>query len=265
MGKNISRHMCGVWKEEATCVYVLPPPNPTHVCKDATQCGLRVCVGLVVDLTEDGLVLALGAEVAGEALAEARAVVADAAAGAVAALRVAVALEHVDARRALLERAVRSAVAEVAHAAHVLHGIPRGRVGLGGISSELLLGVAEAVVGAVAGAHGALARDTIVVVEAVALAGLAVARSLVGALDRRVGLVGDGGDGDPGGGLGAGAERAIVGGPGGVAVRAEVAGALVVGAARAVAGAAVGAVGRAHGDERGEGDEEEGARSHCDE
>merc|ERR1711906_35946 len=119
-------------------------------------------------LTKDGLVPALGAKVAGEALAEAGAVVADAAARAVTALRVAVALEHVDARRALLERAVRSTVAKVAHAAHVLHGVPRGGVGLRGISGELLLGVAEAVVGAVARAHGALASDAVVVVEAVA-------------------------------------------------------------------------------------------------
>merc|ERR1719375_1468630 len=94
-----------------------------------------------------------------------------------------------------VERAVRSAVAEVAHAAHVLHGVPRGIVGLVGIGGELLLGVAEAVVGAVAGAHGALARDTVVVVEAVALAGLAVACALVRALDRRVGFVSGGGDG----------------------------------------------------------------------
>ena len=36
MGKNVSRHMCEVWKEEAACVYVLPPPNPTHMCKDTT-------------------------------------------------------------------------------------------------------------------------------------------------------------------------------------------------------------------------------------
>ena len=73
--------------------------------------------------------LALGTEVAREALAQTSRVVADAAAGAVATLRVPVAHEDVGAGRALLEGSpVRGT--HVAHAAHVLHGIPRGSVGL---------------------------------------------------------------------------------------------------------------------------------------
>lgn len=53
-------------------------------------------------LAEDSLVLAAGAVVADEALAETRAVVADAATGAVTALGVAVTAEDIGARRALL-------------------------------------------------------------------------------------------------------------------------------------------------------------------
>merc|ERR1719263_1687173 len=126
-------------------------------------------------LSEDGLVLAARAVVADKALAEARGVVADAAARAVAALRVAVALEHVRARGALLQRAVGTAEAEVAHAADVLHRVPRGGVGLARLGRQLLLGVADAAARAVVGAHGALARDAVVVLEALALAALAVA------------------------------------------------------------------------------------------
>merc|ERR1719230_1475029 len=149
----------------------------------------RVAVAKRDGLAEDGLVLAPRAVVADEALAEARRVVADAAARAVAALRVAVAAEHVRARRALLERAVRPAEAEVAHAADVLHRVPRGRVGLARLRRKLLLRVADAAAAAVVRADGALARNAIVVVEAVALTRLAVARALVRALDKRVRLV----------------------------------------------------------------------------
>merc|ERR1712196_620509 len=100
-------------------------------------------------LAEDGLVLAPRAVVADDALAEA--------ARAVAALRVAVALEHIRARRALLERAVRPAEAEVAHAADVLHRVPRGRVRLARLRRELLLRVADAAAAAVVRADCTLA------------------------------------------------------------------------------------------------------------
>merc|ERR1719405_226090 len=135
-------------------------------------------------LAEDGLVLAARAVVADETLAEARRVVADAAARAVAALRVAIAAEHVRARRTFLERAVRAAEAEVAHAADVLHRVPRGRVDLSHLGRKLLLGVADATAVAIVGADSTLARDAVVVVEAVALARLAIARALVRALHK---------------------------------------------------------------------------------
>merc|ERR1719473_1623009 len=123
-------------------------------------------------------------------------------------------------------------------------GVPRGRVGLGGLVGELLLLDAAATVVAVGRAHGTLAGLAVVVVEALALASLAVARALHRALDLGVGAVVRGGVVDPGVGLGAGAHGAVVLSPGRLAVlRAGVAGALVVVAARAVAGAAVGAVG----------------------
>jgi len=122
------------------------------------------------ELTKDCLVLALVSEVPREALAEAVRIITDTTAGAVAALLVTVAEEYIGARGALLERAVRSAEAQVAHAAHVLHGVPRRVVGLAGLHSELLLRVADTPAGAVVGAHGTLARDTVVVLKTLALA-----------------------------------------------------------------------------------------------
>jgi len=205
-------------------------------------------------LREDGLGLAAGAEVALEALAEAGRVVADATAGAVAAEVVALAEEHVRAGGALLEGAVRAAGAEVADAADVLVGVPRGGVGLGGLVRELLLLDAAAAVVAVARAERTLAGLAVVAVEALALAGLAVAGALVGALGGNVRHAVGGGGVGPRGGLGARALGAVVLRPRGVRVlRARVARALVVLAARAVAGAAVGAVG-GDGDEAAEDD-----------
>merc|ERR1719472_330719 len=213
---------------------------------------LRKCTDRRPALREDGLRLALGAEVALEALAEARRVVADATAGAVAAEVVALAKQDVAAGRALLKRAVRTTGAEVTNAADVLVGVPRGGVGLGGLVRELLLLDAAAAVVAVARAQGTLAGLAIVAVEALALTGLAVAGALVGALGGDVrDAVGGGGVG-PRGGLGARALGAVVLRPGGVRVLGtRVARALVVLAARAVAGAAVRAV-RADGDEAAE-------------
>ena len=200
--------------------------------------------------------LALSAEVAREALAETSGVVADAAAGAVATLRVPVAHEDVGAGRALLEGAVRSAESHVAHAAHVLHGIPRGSVGLGRLSGQLLLGVANTPGRAVVRAHGTFAADAVVVVKALALARLAVADALVGALHLRVSLVSGGRHSDPRSSLGAGAQGAVVLGPGRVAVRALVAHALVVAGARTVSGAAVRAVRVGDSREGGESDKD---------
>ena len=204
--------------------------------------------------------LALGTEVAREALAQTSRVVADAAAGAVATLRVPVAHEDVGAGRALLEGAVRSAESHVANAAHVLHGIPRRGVGLRGLGGQLLLGVADAAPRAVVRAHGTLTTNTIVVVEALALSGLAVADALVGALYFRVSLVGGGRHRDPRSSLGAGAQGAVRLRPGSIAVGALVAHALVVAGARTVAGAPVRAVGVGDGREGGESDED---ADHC--
>ena len=74
--------------------------------------------------------LALGAEIAREALAKTSGVVADTTAGAIAALLVTVAKEDIRAGRALLEGAVRATEAHVTDATNVLHGIPRGSVRL---------------------------------------------------------------------------------------------------------------------------------------
>lgn len=113
----------------------------------------------------------------------------------------------------------------------MLEGVPSVGVG-GGVSvggGKSGLGEADSAVVAVGRAHGPLASHALVSVEALALAGLAVARSLVGALDVGVSIVGLDGNSGPGEALGAGAEGAVVLGPGGVAVGAVVAGALICG------------------------------------
>ena len=104
----------------------------------------------------------------------------------------------------------------------MLEGIPGGGVG-GSVSvgsGKGGLGEADSAVVAVGGAHGPLAGHALVSVEALALAGLAVARSLVGALNAGVSIVGLGGNSSPGEAHGAGAEGAVVLGPGGVVVGA---------------------------------------------
>merc|ERR1719352_784925 len=113
---------------------------------------------------------------------------------AVPALRVAHAREDVRARRALLQGAIRPTESEVADAPHVLHGVPGRRVDRAGFRGELLLRVADAAVRAVVRGAGSLTGDALVAVEAVALAGLAVAGALVRALGHAVDVVvaGDG-------------------------------------------------------------------------
>jgi hypothetical protein len=254
-------------------------------------------IGCRVILPEDRLVLALGAEVAGEALAQASAVVADAAAGAVAALLVAIAEEHIWARGALLERAVGAAEAEIAHAADGLHRVPGRVVCHVRLHRELLLGVADAAARAVVRAYSALARDALVVLEARTFARLTVTEALVGAFDLWVGLVGRNRNRHPRCGLGASPGRAVVvcerqvtckrgatrceqicGRDGNsvhskkvnrnyhpvmidFTVWAKIAGAFVVGTAAAVAGAAVGAIRRSKRDQAAR--EQEEAGSHC--
>jgi hypothetical protein len=180
-----------------------------------------------MNLTKDGLVLALVSIVTRETPAETGGVVADTTAGAVTSLLRTVAVENIRAGGALLEGAVGATEAEVAAASDVLCGIPGGRVRGASSGGEGGLGHAHATVVAVGGADGTLTSHALVVVEALALAGLAVAGTLVGALDRGVGVVGSSCDGNPGEALGASAEGAVVLSPRGVAVGALVARALV--------------------------------------
>jgi len=198
---------------------------------------------IACSLRKDGLALALGPEVTLEALAKASGIVADPTAGAVTAKVVALAKKHVTARWALLEGAVRTTSTDVAHAADVLECVPWSRVSLGSFVRELLLRHAATAAIAVGWAHSTLTGLAIVVVEALALASLAIAQSLVRALSGGVCTGVGGGQVNPGGGLRARAQRAIVLGPGGVVVlRAIVAGALIVCTTATVAGASIGAV-----------------------
>ena len=203
---------------------------------------------------QNGLALTTGAEVALEALAEARRVVTDTTARAIPAEVVALAEEHISTRWALFERTVRTTGAKVAHAANVLVCVPGVRVGLGCLVGELFLLDAAAAVVAVGRADGTLAGLAVIVVETFALASLAVASTLHRAFHHGMRAVVRCGVVNPGLGLGAGADGAVMLSPGRVAVlRASVARALVVVAARAVATAAV----RAVGGGEGEGDEED--------
>ncbi len=179
-----------------------------------------------------------------EAGAGAGAVVADASARAVAASLVAEASHHIGAGGALDEGAVRASSSEIANASDMLVVVPRGVVVAASLVSELLLSEANASVTALVGADGSLASNALVVSEALALAGLAVAQTLVGALDDGVGVVGVDHITDPGLVLGAGAAGAVGVGPLGLAIDAGIAEALVISATGAVARAAVGAVGR---------------------
>ena len=102
-------------EDAITCSRPLLPTTFTVAHKQRDRLALR----------EDSLALAAGAEVALEALAQARGVVTDATARAIAAEVVALAEQHVRARRALLERAVRATGAQITDTADVLVGIPR--------------------------------------------------------------------------------------------------------------------------------------------
>ena len=205
-------------------------------------------------LGEDGLALAAGTEVALEALAETRRVVADTTARAVTAEVVALTKEHISTRRALFQRAVWATGTKVTDTADVFVCVPRVRVGLGGFVRKLFLLDAAATVVAVGRADSALAGLAVVVVEALALASLAVTCSFHGALHHCVSAIVGSGVVNPGLGLWAGADGAVVLGPGGVRIlRARVACALIVVAAGAMATAPVGAVCRSGDDEAEEG------------
>jgi len=186
--------------------------------------------------------LALGAIETGETRADAGSVVAQASAGAVSAGLVTVTIKRVGAGRALLQVAGRAAVAGVTEAAHVLHGIPRLRVGAASLGGEMLLGPAGAAVIAVVGAEGTLASNTVVAREAVAGSGSAVAGSLVGAFSPRVEIIGIHDVSNPSKVLGASALGAIRAGPFRLAVETRETLAVIV----CFAGSVVGAVVLAH-------------------
>jgi len=177
--------------------------------------------------------LALVSVVSSEALAKSLAVVADSTSGAVTSLGVSVSEEDISSGGALLEGAVRSTEAKVTLTSDVLECIPRGGVDGGSSRSSTVgggkgrLGEADSTPVAVGGAHGPLAGHALISIVALALSRLAVAGSLVGALDGRMSIVGSDGNGSPGEALRAGTEGAVVLGPGRVAVGAIVAGALV--------------------------------------
>jgi len=129
--------------------------------------------------------LASSAKESREARASALCVITQASARAVSAGFVAVAVNGVLAGGAFLQVARGSAVAGVAEAAHVLHGVPRLGVDAAHLGGQVLLRPASATVIAVAGADSSLASNAFVSGEAVAGTSLSVAQSLVGAFRPR--------------------------------------------------------------------------------
>ena len=160
--------------------------------------------------------------------ADALLVVAKATAGAVATLGGTVAVENVLAGGALLLGAVRTAVAQIALAPDVLGGIPRRLIGGTGGLGQGLLRHADATVGALVGAQGALAGHTVVSLEALALAAPAVADALVGALHPGVGVVGADNVSRPGSSHGTCTKGAVSSSVSGLAERVAMTATLVV-------------------------------------
>lgn len=190
------------------------------------------------------MVLATCAKVTREALAQTGGVVAETTARAVATLGGTIAAKHIIASGALLQRAVGAAESCIAHAADVLHGIPRLIVVATSLNSELLLGVADTAAAAVVGADGTLASNSCIVVVADTLAGLAVASTLARALNGGVHIVGACNMADPGITLGTRALRAVSTNPCGLAVGACVTQAAIVRPTRAVSRASVRTISR---------------------
>jgi hypothetical protein len=124
----------------------------------------------------------------------------------------------------------------------VLESIPGKLVSTGRGGGKVLLGPALSVVITVVNAKSTLARNTVVASEAAASTGLAVARTLVGALHKRVKIVGLDDSANPGVVLGAGALGAIGAGPLICTVDALVADTVLVDGAHTVARASVLAV-----------------------
>jgi hypothetical protein len=124
-----------------------------------------------------------------EAVAGALSVVAQTAAGAVAAGLVARSLHHIGAGGALDERAVGATTADIAHASDMLLCVPRGGVCGTSLGGELALGEAHTGIRASVGADGTLAGNTLVIRKANTLTGLPIANTLVGTLNNGVRIV----------------------------------------------------------------------------
>lgn len=94
-----------------------------------------------------------------------------------------------EARWQLTQRAVRASSSKIANTSSLLVGIPRRVVNSSGFVGKLLLSKANTSIAASVGADRALAGNSFVVREALALSGLAVAKTLVRALNDRMGIV----------------------------------------------------------------------------
>jgi len=149
-------------------------------------------------LKDGGLVLAVGSVEAREARASSIGIVADTSSRAVTSGLVTISVKRIGTRGALLELASRSSVPGIAEAPDVLHVIPRRVVGATSLDGQMLLRPASTTVVTVVRASGTLACNTIVPREARAGTGLAVAGSLVRALDPGVQVVGVNDLSDPG-------------------------------------------------------------------
>lgn len=132
-------------------------------------------------LAENRLMLAPVSKVSSEACAKTRSKVANATSRAVASFGTSVPAENILSRGAFLLRTIRSAVPIIALATEVLVGIPRSGVRRALKGRERFLGQANSASGAIVGAERTFARLSVVVLEAPAFAGLAIAKSLVGA------------------------------------------------------------------------------------
>lgn len=164
--------------------------------------------------------------------------VTDSTTGAITSSLVAITIQGVSARGTFLELTGRSTVSGVTEATNVLHGIPGSLVSAPSLVSQVLLRPARTTVVTVIGAGRTLARNAVVSREALAGAGLAVARALVGALHPGVEVVGVDDITDPGEIAGAGAEGAVWASP--LVFTIQTSEALAVGVL--LAGAVVGAV-----------------------
>lgn len=188
---------------------------------------------------KDGcLVLAVGSIEAREARASSIGIVADTSSRAVTSGLVTISVKRVGTGGALLQLARRSSVPSIAEAADVLHVIPRRVVGATSLDSQMLLRPASTTVVTVVRASGTLACNTIITREARAGSSLAVAGSLVRALDPGVQVVGVNDLSDPSKVARACAKRAVGTSPFRLSIQAGEALAVVV----LLTGSVVGAV-----------------------